>query len=171
MQTQRSAYLSECGVYRYNLVRVWDRALATACFVMLNPSIADAHLDDPTVRKCIGFAHRFGCGSIEVVNLWPYRATHPRDLHAFLRARGLHHPSDRVNDITIRGVAECAKQTGGVVVCGWGAHGRRYTERQVQVMDILRDSGAPVRALNLLSDGTPQHPLMVPYSAVLKPYV
>ncbi|MFO6262918.1 DUF1643 domain-containing protein [Pseudomonas aeruginosa] len=48
-----SAIISECGQYRYLLTRPGD-CLAdkgTAVFLMLNPSTADAALDDPTIQR------------------------------------------------------------------------------------------------------------------------
>jgi len=57
-----SAVLSDCGKYRYLLER--DISMlnrGTVLFVMLNPSTADAENDDPTIRKCKGFADRLGC--------------------------------------------------------------------------------------------------------------
>ena len=60
---QRSgAIISACGQYRYHLWRRWDELLPTMVWVMLNPSTADATEDDPTIRRCIGFAKREGCG-------------------------------------------------------------------------------------------------------------
>lgn len=67
------AVLSEDGVYRYRLTREWGEnldACKRVCFVMLNPSTADASKDDPTIRKCIGFATRLGFDALEVVNLF-----------------------------------------------------------------------------------------------------
>lgn len=64
----RSAVISPCKMYRYLLRRAWDESLPTALFVMLNPSTADAEVDDPTIRRCMGFARSWGMGSIEVVN-------------------------------------------------------------------------------------------------------
>ncbi len=75
-----SAVLSPDGVYRYQLVREWDRARPRVAFLMLNPSTADATQNDPTIRKCIAFARSWGCGSLEVVNLFAFRATDPREL-------------------------------------------------------------------------------------------
>jgi hypothetical protein len=49
-------------------------------WVMLNPSTADADVDDPTIRRCINFAKREGCGSIEVINLYALRTTKPEHL-------------------------------------------------------------------------------------------
>lgn len=43
--------MSEDGRYRYRLWRQWDRGPVMA-WIMLNPSTADAHTDDPTTRRC-----------------------------------------------------------------------------------------------------------------------
>jgi len=66
--------------YRYRLSRTWDpsgRRWRSSCS---NPSTADADVLDPTVRRCVGFALAWGFGSLEVVNLFAFRATDPRDL-------------------------------------------------------------------------------------------
>jgi hypothetical protein len=47
---------------------------------MLNPSTADADNDDPTIRRCIGYAKEWGFGGIYVVNLFGVRATNPKYL-------------------------------------------------------------------------------------------
>lgn len=74
------AILSACGTYRYHLWRLWDKALPVMVFVMQNPSTADASHDDPTIRKCIGFAKRHGYGGISVRNIFALRATDERIL-------------------------------------------------------------------------------------------
>lgn len=74
------ATISDCGTYRYHLWRVWNDEAPTMVFVMLNPSTADADKDDPTIRRCIGFARREGFGSISVRNVFALRATDPEEL-------------------------------------------------------------------------------------------
>src|SRR5258708_25884820 len=77
---EKGAVLSDDLVYRYELTRRWDsRPMVT--WVMLNPSIADAEVDDLTVTKCCGFTQRWGWGGIRVVNLFALRATNPKELH------------------------------------------------------------------------------------------
>lgn len=39
---------------------------------MLNPSRADATDDDPTVRRCLGFASAWGYGSLLIHNLYVF---------------------------------------------------------------------------------------------------
>jgi hypothetical protein len=76
----RGAVISSCGRHRYKLWRVWDKTLQFCMFVMHNPSTADHNHDDPTIRRCIGFAKSWGYGGIFVGNLSPYRATNPSEL-------------------------------------------------------------------------------------------
>ncbi|MFG0274726.1 MAG: DUF1643 domain-containing protein, partial [Phycisphaerales bacterium] len=65
--------------YRYSLRRRWG-AGAPCCFVMLNPSAADESYDDPTIRRCLGFARSWGYPALEVVNLFAWRTHEPRRL-------------------------------------------------------------------------------------------
>jgi hypothetical protein len=157
--TERGATLSACGTYRYNLVRRWSMSAPQACVIMLNPSTADADKDDPTIRKLIGFGQRLGWGGFEVVNLYSYRATKP----AALRAAG--YPGQRVEDDRyIIQAAIAAKASGGPVICAWGANARGM-QRPMVVRAVLRHADiTELRALRLLPDGTPEHPLMLPYN-------
>ena len=76
---EKSAKLSDCGTYRYELRRWWGTG-APVAWLMLNPSTADAKQDDPTLRRIIGFSYRWGYGGLIVVNLYPFRASKPADL-------------------------------------------------------------------------------------------
>lgn len=152
----RSAVLSDCGRYRHILRRSWDIARPGVTFVMLNPSTADAEKDDPTVRKCIGFADRLGYGHLNVVNLFDFRATKPADL----KAAGYPCSPDSWHWIA-KSISECPD-----VICAWGANARD-TFRTTVVFEYVRYlSPGRIRALRLLADGTPEHPLMIPYAAV-----
>lgn len=150
----RGAELSEDGVYRYVLWRRWDVDKPRALFIMLNPSTADANVDDPTIRRCIGFAKAWGMGGIRVVNLYPFRATKPADLWRAERPRGIGNLSyiDRAID------------TSGIVVAAWGAHAK---EAQVnEVRELFYDLGVPVYALSVTKGGQPGHPLYIAGDAV-----
>lgn len=76
----KGAIISPCGKYRYQLWRIWDDSKPICMFVMHNPSTADGNMDDPTIRRCIGFAASWGYGGIYIGNLSPYRATNPKDM-------------------------------------------------------------------------------------------
>src|ERR1700756_5834740 len=74
-----TARLSLDGLYRYELTRRWARG-PCVCWIMLNPSTADATAGDPTVRRCRGFSERWNMGGMVVVNLFAYRGNNPADL-------------------------------------------------------------------------------------------
>lgn len=156
---RRSAVISPCGKFRYMLQRAWAPT-DSLTFVMLNPSTADAETDDPTIRKCMGFAKRFGYGGIVVVNLYAFRATDPRALWAAGAPEG---PG---NAWHIR----CAvTESDGVVVCAWGAQARRNrAHAEAMFRWIARCGGTPM-ALAKLADGVPAHPLMLSYQCTLQP--
>lgn len=155
---KRSAVISGCGQFRYHLSRNWtDEDAAILLFVMLNPSTADAETDDPTIRKCIGFADRLRYGAIEVVNLFAYRATDPRAL----KAAG--YPVGPENDGCIAAAARRATD----VVCAWGANARGLA-RPAAVLGLLQQCGVRPKYLHKTADGIPSHPLMLPYSCTME---
>lgn len=153
------ALISPCGQYRHWLTRCWDEGKPVACVIMLNPSKADASVNDPTIRKLIGFGERLGWGGFVVVNLFAYRATKP----AALKAAG--YPGQRIEDDEhIIAAAHEALRSGGQVICAWGANARGMQRPRI-VRAVLRGAGVrELHALRLLADGTPEHPLMLPYN-------
>lgn len=153
------ALVSPCGLYRYWLTRTWDQSRPPACFVMLNPSTADAERDDPTVRRCVGFAKRWGWGGLAVVNLFAFRATSPKDLK---RAQ---EPVGPDND---RHLLEFARRA-GVAVAAWGAHGA-HLGRAREVVALLRGAGVALHCLGTTADGSPRHPLYVRADRALTPF-
>lgn len=81
-RVQKRASISPCGLYRYSLERWWDTSCYARYYIMLNPSTADAEVDDPTIRRCMGLAKRDRFGGIVVLNLFAFRATSPADMKA-----------------------------------------------------------------------------------------
>jgi hypothetical protein len=77
-----SAVFSPDETWRYELRRVWDPTRPSMAFVGLNPSTADARHDDPTVRRCINFAKRWGFGGLIMLNAFAFRAADPREMMA-----------------------------------------------------------------------------------------
>src|SRR5271157_168450 len=76
------ATFSLCRTWRYKLWRRWSAAVPMVTFIGLNPSTADEINDDPTVRRCLGFARRWGFGGMSMLNVFAYRSTNPRALRA-----------------------------------------------------------------------------------------
>lgn len=145
-----SAVISDDGVYRYSLTRRWGDG-PSAVFIMLNPSTADATQDDPTIRRCIGFAKREGCASLTVVNLFAYRATDPR---ALLDAEDPQGP-DNSRHITR------ALLNADLRIAAWGAF--QWTHRERLRRPYVEDwaGGKPLLCLGTTSAGAPRHPLYV----------
>lgn len=152
-----SAVISPCGGYRYRLERQWDEEEAKVAFLMLNPSTADASQDDPTIRRCIGFAKAWGFGGLIVGNLFALRSTDPKALYS--------HP-DPIgpdNNSHLDAIAHAAE----LIVCAWGTHGALHG-RGREVAERLDDRN--LAALRLTADGHPGHPLYIPASAQPKAY-
>lgn len=151
----RSATISDCGLYRYDLTRSWGPGTHVA-FLMFNPSTADATEDDPTVTRCVGFAKSWGFAGLVVVNLYAYRATEVRDLWKAAD------PVGPLNDAAILSHA-CV----GPVVAAWGAK-PRAARRVAAVYDKLNAAGRALHAIRETKGGHPEHPLFLP--ARLKPF-
>lgn len=161
------AIISRCELYRYALTRGagYEQARRWICFVMLNPSTADANQDDPTIRRCLGFARRERCDGLIVVNLFAYRATDPMDLVAY----DVHDPVGPENDDYIEEAATRAHGSGGPVVCAWGARGR-YKDQGLKVLGLLERLRIPAMCLGTTALGDPRHPLFVRGDAPLQPF-
>lgn len=148
----KSAVISECGRYRYELRRVWDPTGPVLEFIMLNPSKADASIDDPTVRRCIGFAKAWGYGGIVIRNLFGWRATDPAELVNLQDPVG---PENR---------AHLANADADCTIVAWGAHpaavgwwnGYPFGWQKTA---IVRPK---LFCLGTNAGGSPKHPLYVP---------
>lgn len=146
-----SAIIDETGQYRYSLVREWDPDKPRVAFVMLSGSTADAKKDDPTLRRCVGFAKSWGYGSLEVVNLFGYRTTFPQELK---RAAD---PIGPENDKYILAAMRRSKD----VIVAWGTHGT-YRGRDKEIIRMLIHTGVPeIKCLEITKEGHPRHPLYV----------
>lgn len=161
--TSTYAQSSACGTYRYPLGRVWEPSRPLLTFVMLNPSIADAQDDDPTIRKCRGFAERLGFGGIHVVNLYAYRATKPSVMWQ-ARAAGVDIVGPENDDILRAAFSR------GDAVAAWGANADKDPLRVQFVCALARAVACELRALSVTKSGAPGHPLMLGYSSTVRPW-
>ncbi len=145
----RSAVISECRLYRYRLDRVWDTGEAQVLFVMLNPSTADATVDDRTIGRCMEFARAWGYGGLVVGNLFAYRATDPQQL------KNVDDPVGPENDHTLSLLRDSLNLT----ICAWGNRGS-YLRRDDAVYALLTAGGSPpIHCLGMTKGGHPKHPL------------
>ena len=143
----QKARFSRCRHYRYSLQRQWHGGRGRVLFIGLNPSTADHRRDDPTIRRCVGFARDWGFAALEVVNLFAFRATYPQDLKAAADPVGPH------NDRWLR---RCHRRADLTVAC-WGNDGA-FRERAGAVLAALDD----LYCLRLNRSRQPAHPLYLP---------
>jgi hypothetical protein len=162
--------------YRYTLTRELTRAMrslagpldgtvslkheTTCLFVMLNPSTATHLDDDPTIRRCLVFAHGWGYSRLVIANLFAWRSTDRRALRTVPEPTG-----DPENLETIFREAQRAS----LVVCAWGRDGS-LLHRGAFVAAGLRARGVKTHALRLLANGEPEHPLYLPASLEPRPW-
>lgn len=151
------ARVSPCGRYRYTLERRWSPA-APLLWIMLNPSTADARLDDPTIRRCIRFARTWGHGGITVVNLFALRATDPR---------ALRFDADPIGPENDEAIVE-ALNAHEHCVAAWGAHADPRRVRSVAL--LAEDAVRALWCLGTTREGAPRHPLYVRGDTKLAPW-
>jgi hypothetical protein len=145
------------GNYRYTLWRIWDSALPWAVFIMLNPSTADAMQDDATLRRCVHFARSWGCGSVEVVNLYAFRSTNPDKLVEIVDPIG---PENTA-------YLQQAIARSHILICAWGTH-KAVGKRDEELLQLLE--GKEVYCLGSTKNGMPRHPLYVSTATSLRRY-
>lgn len=151
------ACISDDELYRYWLTRSWaSHSGQEAVFVLLNPSKANALVNDPTVTRCIGFARAWGYDRLRILNLFAFRATDPKELAA---------AADPIGPLCLT-YLEDGLLNAGVVIAGWGAHKRAAA----RALDIPPLATRPLMALAINADGSPKHPLYVRADTVPVPY-
>ena len=154
--SRAGAVVSPCGRYRYALWRRWGEGGRDLLVVGLNPSRADAHRDDPTVRRCLGYARAWGCSGLRLANLFAWRSTDPDEL------RRVPDPLGPDADLWLVRLAAGA----GLVLAAWG-NGGRLGGRSLVARRLL----PPLQVLRLTRLGEPAHPLYLPASLRPLPWI
>lgn len=143
----KDAVFSDCRKYRYQLVRIWDESLPNAMFIGLNPSTANEHTDDATIRRIQAIGRALGYGGVYMCNCFPYISTDPAKLKDF--------GNTLQNDFWLVQSARKCKQ----IFFAWGN------------FDIVKETGRDkelqamfpnAMALVINKNGSPRHPLYVP---------
>ena len=168
LESERGAVIDGTGMYRYVLWRKWGEGRRRVAFCMLNPSTADGTEDDPTIRRCIGFAKREGFDALDVVNLYAYRATKPRELfYGRIGDVGMQGPQNKLWILDVFASVE-------LVIAAWGAsrdsvplHSR---PPMMNIRMMARDYGLPTKCFGTTKSGAPKHPLYVAGDTPLVPY-
>lgn len=177
----KETIFSPCRKYRYTLWREWqcdemfegcnegerfsERMRQYVQFIGLNPSTADETNNDPTIRRCIDFAKRWGFGGLCMTNLFAFRATAPSDLKKESEPIS-HRDFDAGHDWNDWWISAAAMQA-GLIVAAWGKDGA-FLGRGKRVLENVLP-GKSVMCLGVNSDGTPKHPLYLSKNSIPVP--
>lgn len=148
---KKSAIISNDGLYRYRLDRVWKEDGPLVLFLMLNPSTADATKDDATITRCINYAKSWGYGGLVVGNLFAFRSTKPKNLLA---------ANNPIGDDNLMYLDKMFLEVSGVI-CAWGNGGivKKLGKKLGEDYKPLKGWFGHLAYLELAKDGTPKHPL------------
>ncbi len=171
----RVTQFSPCRKYRYTLwrefysVRAIDPPLLPVegnqahnylMIIGLNPSTADETVDDPTIRRCIGFAKAWGFGALCMTNLFAWRDTKPENMKRAI---------DPVGPENDRWLSECAAGA-GLILAAWGKDGS-FLNRSIAVQSSIHALWPErLKCLRRNADGSPGHPLYIPSATQMLKY-
>jgi len=140
----KGAFFSNCKKYRYTLWRIWDKNKPYAVFIGLNPSVADATIDDPTIRRCIKYAKDWNLGGLYMLNLFSYIATDPKEM------KNNKYPIGKLNDECLIKISKEA----GIIIGAWGNDGS-HLMRSKSIKKLIPN----LHCLKINNTGEPAHPL------------
>ena len=137
---------------RYQLWRIWDPTLPLVLFVLLNPSVGDAAQDDPTLRRLVYFAKKFGFGGFYVGNLYAEITPYPKTLYQ------KHPKRERKNFIHLKEMLSLCER----VVFAWG----RTEPLPLWLDEMVEDAWC----FGFTANGRPKHPLYLANKTTLVPF-
>lgn len=152
-----TATISPCGTYRYTLHRHVQKYGMRACVIMVNPSTADATINDPTIKKLIGFGKGFQWSEFTVVNKFAYRAT---DVNELVGAEDADGPLNE-------GYILAAMLNADIIVVAWGTLNKlpmRLRGKWRVIAKLAAALDKPLYCLGVCNDGHPKHPVMLGYA-------
>lgn len=161
-----SAVISDCGQYRFRLDRFVAAEGKVFNFIGVNPSTADATLNDATVRKWIGFTKKNGGSRFIVTNLFGYRATDVNELKLM---------TDPFGPLNSRYMLNAVMEADIIVPC-WGNSNklpkslRSHAYNTFEFLKSMVDQipGKKLMTFGYTKGGDPLHPLMLGYSTELQ---
>ncbi|MAV22282.1 MAG: hypothetical protein CMC27_03130 [Flavobacteriaceae bacterium] len=136
----RKAKFSIDKKHRYELSRHWDLSKSDILFIMLNPSIANEDIDDPTIKRLISFTREFKHGGFFVANLFTYITPYSKTLDTSI---GL----TKLNLKTIKNLVNKVDE----VIYAWG----NSIKEPQELKNLVKNPKCFGKNLN----GTPKHPL------------
>ena len=139
--------------FRYTLTRRWSEE-PMCCFIGLNPSTADAQVEDNTVRRCRIYAQDWGFGGLLMLNLFAFRATNPKEMFK-AKMRGVDIIGGERN--WYAGLqSTIGRFQPGLVIAAWGIDGG---ERGFKALECIRSPKGELHVLGWNKDKSPKHPL------------
>lgn len=157
------AVFSADGRYR-QLMRRWigdafpDRYVL---FIGMNPSTADAQVNDPTCAREWGFARREGYAAMVKANVGDYRATDPK----MLLTPGV----EAVSADNLPTIRRAASDATLIVLCH-GKLNRALAPAGRELVAALQADGHDLWCFGTNADGSPKHPLYLRADTVLQPF-
>ena len=153
------AVFTDERTHRLYLWRRWSREDSWVMFIGINPSTADERLNDPTVRRCMGFAASWGYGGMFMCNLFSLVSPYPSVLNT-------ENNLERGTDLAMRVIRERCK----IAVAAWGALIVKVKDGEDRVNRVEQNL-SPLFCFGLTSKGYPRHPLYLPKDTQLVEYL
>src|SRR5262249_47056929 len=151
--------------YRSWLLRKWSTSRYALepylLWVGMNPSTADANVNDPTISRIIRFTHGFFRNACVICNVMDYRATHPADLCR----DGVVPCSDK----NLGEIVRSAMNADRTILC-YGVVPRSLQKYPDAVVAALRKQGIPLWCLGKTTTGHPRHPLYLRSDTSVEPF-
>lgn len=156
-----TAIMSADGKYRYLLTRdiVNNKPKRVITWIMLNPSTADAIKDDQTIRRVISFTKLFGGTSLQVINLFAFRATNPKKLPTG--------KSEAMGPEWERWITNALYES-DILIAAWGSSIEKTKLSAEHIKTIIGDH--PIFCLGITKSGSPRHPLYMHSKSYLIPF-
>lgn len=145
---RRDAIFSVCGRYRYILSRHWDDSKPKIIMIGLNPSTANADVDDPTIKNVRRICANNGFGGFFMMNLFALITPHPEVLSD---------SDDPVgeNDLYLASMRDATEH---VCFC-WGNFGYEFIKQRIEIVEQMFPKAVCV---GINKNGSPKHPLYIP---------
>ena len=152
-----TAEFSKCRQFRYTLIRDFQKGKGTLTFILLNPSTANEEFNDPTIARCENRTIAMGFKRMVITNIYPFRATNPKEMFAAKNARG---EKSKIKSLIYKNneaILDHAKRS-KLVICAWGCHSQSESTSN-EVKEILDEHKVKLHVLELSKNGRPKHPL------------
>jgi hypothetical protein len=157
------ATFSDDGRYR-QLMRRWTGDVFPQrymLFIGMNPSTADASVNDPTCAREWTFAQREGFDAMIKANVGDYRATDPK----MLLAPG----GEASSPANLPAIRRAAAEAGRIVLCH-GKLNKALAPAGKALIEALKADGRALWCFGTNGDGSPKHPLYLRGDTPLRPY-